>query len=158
MGKGLADGAVPDNAAGFASQFHLGSLGEAEIRAIAPCTLLDSLMMESHTVGDFQQQCQGHLGNGGRAVAGNVGHRNAQLPRGGHVYHVVARSQHTNVAEAWTDRHEVTGHQGFVGEDDLCARHAGKHILRGGSVINGKVAQGGKGFPGQVSGVQGIAV
>ena len=112
-------------------------------------------------VAGLQQQGNGELGHGPGAVAGYVAHGNPPLRSGLDVHHIEARGQNADVADAWAAGQHLAGHRRLVGQDNIAAVYAAHdllHIVQGGAVVDGHLAQSLEIRPAQVAGVQTIAV
>ena len=111
-----------------------------------------------HAVGDGEQMGEHHLRHRRRAVGGDVGHHNAQLPGRVDVDHVVARGKHAHILQPGQRTQGGAVEHGLVGEHCVGTRGAGKHI--GGS-RTGIHCEGAERFnlaPRKVAGVHPVAV
>ena len=114
--------------------------------------------MQGRAAAQFQQQRQGMLRHGFRAVVHHVHHRDAPFARRSDVHHVVPRGNDPDTAQVRQGRQRVRIQAGFVGDQDLRAPAPLQHIFRIGAVIHRQLAERRQRVPRIVAGIQGIAV
>ena len=94
---GAPDAAETDQAHRQAIEFEEREIPVAPIRALCPAAGTHRQPVMTGVIREFEQQRKRGLGNGARAVGGNVGDRNAALARRHQVHDVRARGEHTDV-------------------------------------------------------------
>ena len=108
----------------------------------------------AHLIANLQQQCHHMLRHRRRAVGRDVGHRYSLFGGRVHIHHIVARGQHADIAKLWRPLDNLSANQRFVGADDLRIADAPQnlfHIFPRRAVIDRKLTQLLKTFPGQIS-------
>ena len=109
-------------------------------------------------VGCFEQQGQGHLGDGLRAVSGGVADRDAVGCGRCDVYAVVARGGYADEAQP-REGIEVVGREArFVDDENVGVSRAGEHFVGRRAVVDGEVSEPLESVPRRVAGIDGVTV
>ena len=157
----LADAAKADDAHSLPRQLNEGIVPEAPVGAALPLALVDHPVVVADVVADFQQQANGELAHGIRAVGGDIADYDAPFLGVVHVNHIVARGQNADEFQVGTGIHNLPVHRGLVGVNRLgipdSADNLGVVVHRG-PVIDPQLPQRLQPTPAQVPGVFRIAV
>src|SRR5579871_3065034 len=110
--------------------------------------------------GELHQEGKGHLYYGRSAIAGDIRNDDAPGLRGGDIDHIVPRGGDADVPQLWQLCEGCGGERRFVGEHRSGAGAAsgdGGHFV-GSAIIYSQLSVGTPGIPGEVAGIQGVAV
>ena len=152
-GDGAADGAVADDAERLAVEFGDGVVPVAEVGAAGPAAFVDPGAVRFDVVRVREDVGEDHLGDGGRAVGGDVAHGDAALARGVEVHGVHAGGEQADVAALGELGDHGGAQDGLVGDDDLGVAGAFDDEVRGRAVVERAVAQRLEFAPVHVAGV-----
>ena len=148
------DVAHTDEGNAHAAEFFDGFVPQTEIATARPVTFAVQLRILPHAVGDFEEQGEGVLRHGERAVGGHIADGDPTFAGGDDVHHIIARGGDQNQAESGKpvedfgrDAHFVEDdHFGFGGaRHDLCTRRA---------LVDGELALFGQHSPIEIAGVE----
>ena len=148
------DVAHTDEGNAHAAEFFDGFVPQTEIATARPVTFAVQLRILPHAVGDFEEQGEGVLRHGERAVSGHIADGDTPFAGGGHVHDVITGGGDQNQAEPGEtvenfgrDAHFVEdNHFGFGGAlHDFCTRRA---------LVDGKLALFGQHSPIEIAGVE----
>ena len=154
FGNFAPDIAHTDEGNAHAAEFFDGFVPQTEIATARPVTFAVQLRIVSHAVGDFEEQGEGVLRHGERAICGHIADGDSTFAGGGHVYHIIARGGHQNQAELGETVEDFGRDAHFVEDDhfgigrtrhDLCARRA---------LVDGELTLFGQRSPIEIAGVE----
>ena len=114
--------------------------------------------MQPRVLRQLQQQREDVLRHGRRAVAGDIGDRNAARGGGGGVHDIEAGGEHAEVAQRRGLRDGGGVHGRFIREHEVRAGYALGHGVGGCAVMDGERAERGECAPVEVAGIQREAV
>ena len=125
-----------------------------------PAALVHGVAVVGHMVADLQQQRNGKLADGGGAIGGDVGDTDALLPGVVIVDDVIPRGQNRDVLQVRAGVKDRLADGALVGKDNFGVADApgDDFVVIGRAVIDRQIAEGGQGFPAQITGVFGVAV
>ena len=148
------DVAHTDEGNAHAAEFFDGFVPQTEIATARPVTFAVQLRIVSHAVGDFEEQGEGVLRHGERAVSWYVADGDPTFAGGDDVHHIIARGGDQNqvkpgktIEDFGRDAHFVEeDHFGFGGtRHDFCTWRA---------LVDGELALFGQHSPIEIAGVE----
>ena len=108
----------------------------------------------SHAVGDFEEQGEGVLRHGERAVSGHIADGNPTFAGGDDVHHIIARGGDQNQAESGKTIEDF-GRDAHLVEDDHFGFGGTRHDLRTRrALVDGELALFGQHSPIEIAGVE----
>jgi hypothetical protein len=120
----MSDATETDDAHRQATKLHQREIPVTPFSALCPFAVAHSLGVVANAMSEFEQQREGGLCDGFRAVGRDVRDRNTSFLCGDEVHHVCARRQHADVFQIRQLLDMFAGENRFVGQDDLRGRRA----------------------------------
>ncbi len=106
----------------------------------------------------FEEQGEGVLGDGCRAVGGNVGHHNPVCFRRRYIDDVISRGEHSDIAQPGKPREGAGVEGSLVGHHQFRFPHPGDGFGGGSAVVHLHLRELAQRVPGKVAGVQTVSV
>ncbi|EJX09333.1 hypothetical protein EVA_02556 [gut metagenome] len=142
----------------LACQFDERRIPIAEVGMIGPTTRAVVVGIMTHPLRNVQQMRKDHLRHRSGTVGRDVCHHDAPCVGRRNIHHVIARSQHADVAHIGQSRQVIGRQDRLVGKQDLRTGGTIQQFSRRSAVVHSEFAQSLQGLPRQIAGIQAIAI